>query len=134
MSTNASTTFNLQYTPPSAPAGSGTAVFVLPVTFNAQCVGQIDLQPIITPPDVISIPFGGVAKAKLLIIKNLMSNDIGVRLNGSVTDSFDLCTMGEFIYISPTNPLASPITAAVVVALIAPLATVESIQYWVFGD
>ena len=63
-----------------------------------------------------------------------MSNDIGVRLNASVSDTFDICTMGEFIYISPTNPLATPITAATVVATVAPIATVESVQYWVFGD
>jgi len=133
MPTQASATLSLQYTPPSAPANSGNAVFTTTASFNAQNVGQIDVNPTDLPAAVFPIAFGSVAKAKMLVIKNLTANDIAIRLNGAVADTFVLSPQGEFAYVCQTAPLTTPITSASAVLTAASLA-VEAIQYWVFGD
>ena len=133
MPTSASATLSLQYTPPSAPANSGSAVFQLTASFNAQNVGQIDVNPVDLPAAIFVIPFGSVAKAKILVIKNLLSADVGVRLNGAVADTFQLSTQGEFAYICQTAPTTTPVISASIVLTASPLA-IETLQYWVFGD
>lgn len=133
MPSQATATLSLQYTPPSAPTNSGNAVFSLSASFNAQNVGQIDVNPSDTAPTTFPIPFGSVSKAKILVIKNLGTTDIGVRLNGSPSDNFQISAQGELAYVCQTAPATTPITSASIVTTASPPA-VETIQYWVFGD
>jgi len=133
MASQASATVSLQFTPPSAPTGSGTAVFQVTANHNAQNVGQIDVNPADVPATVFPIPFGSVAKAKILVIKNLGTSDVGVRINGAVADTFQLAAGGELCYVCATFPATTPITAVSVVTTASP-PVVEAVQYWVFGD
>lgn len=133
MSSQVTATLSLQYTPPSAPTNSGNAVFSLTASFNAQNVGQIDVNPSDVPSTVFPIPFGSVAKARVLVIKNLGTADVGVRLNGAVADQFQLSASGELAYVCQTTPGTTSITSASIVTTAAP-PTVEACHYWVFGD
>jgi hypothetical protein len=128
-------TLNIQYTPPSAPANSGVASLVVGGTYNGGQAGSIDVPTtiIVSPPTVIPVPFGSVAAAKLLIIRNNMSSEIGVRLNGAVANTFNLPPGGEFVYAVPTTPGAIPLTSADVIPTVVPTVT-EQIHFFVFGD
>lgn len=133
MASTATATFTIQYTPPSAPANSGNATFTVTASHNAQNVGQIDVNPSDTSPTSFPIPFGSVAKARILVIKNLLEADIGVRLNAAVADQFQIPPGGEFIYAGSAAPATTPITEALIRTTAAPTAT-QSVQYWVLGD
>jgi hypothetical protein len=128
-------TLNIQYTPPSAPANSGVASLVVGGTYNGGQAGSIDVPTtiVVLPPTVIPVPFGSVAAAKLLVIRNKMSSEIGVRLNGAVANTFNVPAGGEFIYSVPTAPLAIPLTSVDIVPTVAPT-VVEQVDYWCFGD
>lgn len=128
-------TLNIQYTPPSAPANSGVASLLVGGTYNGGQAGSIDVPTtiVVSPPTVIPVPFGSVDAAKLLVIRNNMSSEIGVRLNGAITDTFNLPPGGEFIYAAPTAPGAIPLTSADVVPTVVPT-VIEKIDYWCFGD
>lgn len=122
-----------QWTPPNAAVNSGNASLAVQGTYNAQQVGQIDVQTSATPGDTFNVQFGSIAAAKLVIIKNMMSSDIGIRINGSVTDNFKLASGGEFVYAAPAAPSSSPLASLVVAITAAPTA-VEQINTFVFGD
>lgn len=128
-------TLNIQYTPPSAPANSGVASLLVGGTYNGGQAGSIDIPTtiVVSPPTVIPVPFGSVAAAKLLVIRNNMSSEIGVRLNGAVSNTFNLPPGGEFVYAAPTAPGAIPLTSADVIPTVAPT-VIEKIDYWCFGD
>ena len=116
MASQASVTVSIQFTPPSAPVGSGTAVFQVTANHNAQNVGQIDVNPADPPATVFPLPFGSVAKAKILVVKNLMSSEIGVRINGSTALFVRGTTASITTFSSPTLTLTglTGMTAAMV--------------------
>jgi hypothetical protein len=62
-----------------------------------------------------------------------MSTDIGVRLNGSVTDNFELSSGQAYLICGQTAPTTTPITQIDVVTTADP-ASLEQIIYWVMGD
>ena len=84
MSSTATVSLSLQYTPPSAAANSGNVSFQTQTSHNAQNVGNIDVNPADPTLTEFPVPFGAVGQAKVLVIKNLMTSDIGVRINGGV--------------------------------------------------
>jgi hypothetical protein len=124
---------SIQYTPPAAPANSGLPSFSLQASYNAQQVGQIDVPSGTAPATVFNVAFGYVNKAKLLVIKNLMSTDVAVRLNGSTDPNFCLPPGGMITYSAAVDPSTYPLVSASVTVLTAPAAT-EYIQTFVFGD
>lgn len=128
-------TTTLQWTPPSAAVNSGQSAFTHQAAYNAQNVGAIDV-PASTPPStVFDIPFGSVGKAKCLVVKNLMTTDVDVKLNGSGTVNFTLPPGGKFSYECPVDPTTGtyPLIEASITTLATPT-NLESVQYWVFGD
>ncbi len=133
MASTATLSITLQWTPPSAAVNSGNVVFSLSANHNAQNVGQIDINPSDAPPTTFVIPFGSIAKAKIAILKNLMSSEISVRLNGAVTDTFVLPANGEFVYAASSTPATVPLTAISIITSAAP-AAVESVNYYLVGD
>lgn len=133
MSTNVTVTLTVQWTPPSAAANSGSVTFAVTAPHNAQSVGQLDVNPAVSPPDVVPVPFGSVDKAKVAVVKNLTSSEIGLRINGANADNIKIPAGGEWVYAAATAPAATPLTALDVVILTAPLA-VEQIAYYVYGD
>ncbi len=130
---NFTSTLSLQYTPPSAPTNSGVATLAVTGTYNGGQSGTIDVPNGTTADTSFSVPFGSLASAKLLVIRNNMSTDIAVRLNGAVADSFRIAAGGQFAYMAPTAPSTVPITSAIVRNSADPTAT-EEIQFWAFGD
>lgn len=74
------------YTPPAAAANSGIAVIDTSITYEAQSVGVLDV-PVATPVGTsFQVPFGSIAGAQLVAIRNLTANAIGVKINGSGLD------------------------------------------------
>lgn len=126
-------TLNLQYTPPGAPANSGVAALPVQGTYNAGQSGTIDVPTTVTIGDIIAVPFGSVQAAKLVVLKNNLSAELSVKLNGSSAVNFNIPPGGEFMYSIPTTPGASPFASLSVVLTAVPT-LVERILYFVFGD
>ncbi len=80
----ATLTTAVQYTPPNSATNSGNATYTVAANYTGQSVGQLDIQPGVTPPVINSIPFGTVTQLLMLIIQNQQSTDIGVRINGGI--------------------------------------------------
>jgi len=133
MATNVTVTASLQWTPPSAPANSGTATFNVVASVNAQNVGQVDVQTADVPGTVFPMPFGSVQAAKVMCVKNMMSSEIGVRLNGHVTNDFRVPAGGMVMYAAPVGPNAEPIASASIVTTASP-AAIENVQFFIYGD
>jgi hypothetical protein len=76
----------LTYTPPAAASNSGVPVIDTPIVYEAQNVGTLDIPPGIAVGTVFQIPFGSIAGAQLLMIKNGTSNSVGVKINGAGPD------------------------------------------------
>lgn len=127
----ATVTLSIVYTPPNAPANSGTATFTTAITHNAQNCGLLDVPASTTIATEITIPFGGVSSAKILIIKNSMTQDLILKLNGS--SIYHLSPGGVFNSAMSVEPLSLPLTAATVTTT-ATLPALEQISYFVLGD
>ena len=130
---NFTATLNLQYTPPGAPVNSGVAALAIGGTYQAGQAGSIVVPPGTTVATVIPVPFGSVSKAKLFVVKNGLSADLGVRLKGAVTNTFNLPPGGIFSYEAPVAPAAIPLTQVDLVTTVDPTVT-ERTLYWAFGD
>lgn len=129
---NFTTSQGIQWTPPGAAANSGNSTLSTQGTENAQSVGKIDVVPA-TPIGAIPVPFGMVGAAKLCVIQNLMSTEIGIRLNGHLTNDFTLGPGQRFSVDGPVAGSTTPLTSVEVVTTAAP-ATTEFINWWIFGD
>lgn len=130
---NFTATLNLQYTPPGAPVNSGVAAMSVGGTYQAGQAGSIDVPPGTTVDTVLGVPFGSVSKAKLLVLKNGLSSELGVRLNASVTNNFNVPPGGVVSYAVPVAPGAVPLTQVDIVTTVDPSAT-ERVLFWCFGD
>ena len=125
---------SLQWTPPGAAANSGLSSFGTTATYNAQNVGEIDVQPTATPATVIPISFGAVSAAKMIMIRNMTSAEVGVRLNGAVADTLSLPAGSCISFSSATTPVGTPLTSASIVLTTPSVTTIEKVYYYVFGD
>lgn len=130
---NFTATLNLVYTPPGSPAGSGVAALAQAGTYQAGQAGSIDVPPGTTVATVIPIPFGSVSAAKMLVVKNNMANEVGVRLNGAGSNTFNIPPGGFFAYVVPTTPGAVPLTSASIVTTVDP-STTDRTNFYVLGD
>lgn len=130
---NATATISLQYTPPGGAVNSGLLSYAVTATCAAQNVGQIDVVNTASPGDEIEIPFGSVGDAKIFVLKNLSSNDYGVKLNGSASVNFSVAANGEFAYAVNAVPGADTLTGVTLVVSSTPTNT-DFLQYFVFGD
>jgi hypothetical protein len=130
---NFTATLSIQYTPPGSPANSGVASFASGGTYQAGQAGTIDVTSAATIGEVFPIPFGSVAAAKMLIVRNGLSAEVGVRLNGAGSNTFNVPPGGEFAYIVPTAPLAVPLTSVSLVTTAVPVSTERAI-FAIFGD
>lgn len=74
-----------------------------------------------------------LAAAKTVAVKNMMSTEIGIRINGSLTNNFNLPPGGVFTVAGATAPVANPMTAVTIVTTADPTVT-ERVHYWAFGD
>lgn len=131
MASTATVTISITYTPPSAPTNSGTVNLSVPVLHDAQNVGRIDIPASTAIATAIDIPFGSVNSARVVLVKNLTSQELILKLNGSLAIS-NITANGEFCYVCPTDPLATPLSSASLTTTAAFLSP-ESIEYWVFG-
>lgn len=126
-------TLGLQWTPPFAALNSGNSSFNLSAQYNAQNVGQIDVPGATPAATVFPIPFGTVSSAKVLVVKNMMSTDVGIRFNGAVADNFQVAAGACVAVFAPAAPVANPLTSISVVTTAVPGAT-EQLSFWVYGD
>jgi hypothetical protein len=84
MTSVATATISLQYTPPNAATNSGNVLYPVAASYNAQNVGQFDILSTETAPLTNVVPFGSVSQCLLFAIKNGQATDIGVKINGGV--------------------------------------------------
>ncbi len=124
---------SVTFTPPGANANSGQSSFPVTGTYNGQTVGQIDVPSGTVQGTSYAIPFGSVTAAKLLVVKNMMSSDIGVRLNGAGVDTFRLTPGGEFMYASPAGPAMAPLSSASIITTSSPTAD-EQVLFICVGE
>jgi hypothetical protein len=126
---------SIQWTPPSAPANSGQSAFTTQASYNAQNVGSIDVPSGTIVSTEIDIPFGSVEKARVFIVKSLMTSDVDVKINGSADPIFSLAPGGSFRYEAPIDPSTGvyPITSASITILVSPT-HIEQLNFWVMGD
>jgi len=96
-------------------------------------VGTMDVPAGTLPGTLFPVPFGTVGSAKVLIVKNTTSDEVGFRMNGAGADIFRLTASGVFHIEMPSGPTLAPVTDATIVILTSP-AVLNQIQYFVFGD
>lgn len=130
---NFTASIGIQWTPPGAPDNTGNSTLSVQGTENAQSVGELDVPSSTTVGTELAVPFGTVDAAKLLVIKNSLSAEVGVKLNGSLTANFTLGPGQIMAIAGPTAGTGTPLTSASVTTTAAPTAT-EQVQYWVMGD
>jgi hypothetical protein len=128
-----SLTLGITYTPPSAALNSGSSSFPVTGTYTAMNVGQIDVQATSLPGATVPVPFGSVAVAKAVLVKNVTLSDIGLRLNGSGSDTFQLSPGGEFLYAAPIAPGTSPMASATISIGTPPISD-GAVHFIVLGD
>jgi len=126
-------TLGVQFTPPSAPVNSGVSTFGAQGNCDAQNVGTIDVPTTMTPPTTYDIPFGSVASASMVLVKNNMTAAVGLKINGSVTVNFDLAPGAIFMMAGPTASAGVPLISVSATVTAAPTAT-EQLSYFVFGS
>jgi len=83
-SSTATLTTSLQYTPPNAATNSGNVLYPVVASYNAQSVGQFDIQSTQSAPVINVVPFGSVTQCLMLMVKNNQATDIGIKINGGV--------------------------------------------------
>lgn len=126
-------TLGILWTPPFATPNSGNSSFNLSAQYNAQNVGNIDVPGGTSATTPIPIPFGTVSQCRVLIIKNMMSSDIGIRFNGAVADNFQIAPGAMVSIFQPQSPVANNLASASIVTTAVP-GTTETVSFWVFGD
>lgn len=124
---------SLQYTPPGSAANSGVSNLAVTGTYEAGQAGSIDIPNGTVVGTEFAVPFGSVAVPKLLMIKNNMTSEVGVRLNGAVADDFKVPAGGVLCYAVPTGPTVDPISALSIATTVDPTNT-ERANFWLFGD
>lgn len=128
-----SVTSGILWTPPFSPPNSGSSSFDIGASYNAQNVGQIDVPGGTLSGAILPIPFGTVTTAKVLIVKNMMSSDVGVRFNDSTSDSFQVAPGAVVGIFMPKSPVGNPVASASFVTKAVPGST-ETLSFFVFGD
>jgi hypothetical protein len=123
----------ITYTPPLAATNSGAAQFSTQGVYEAQSVGAIDVTTGATIGTQFQIPFGSIAAAAVVIVKNSMTTPINIFLNGHAVADFELQPGAQFRYESPTNPQTTPITSVTAEILASPT-SVQRLFYWIFGS
>ncbi len=124
---------SLTYTPPGAPQNSGVANFSIQSQYNASSIGQIDVNQLTMVNSVISVPFGSVNKAKLIMVKNNTTSDVSISVNGSSTPIFKIAQGAVMMFSSQNSPADTDIASIDITILTTP-STIENILYYVFGD
>jgi hypothetical protein len=130
---NFTVALNLQYTPPGSAVNSGIAALPAAGTYQAGQAGTVDVPTTANVGDVYPIPFGSVQAGKLVVIRNNLSAEVSVKLNGSGSVNFNIPPGGEFMYAAPTAPGANPLTSVSLVLTAVPT-VVERLIYFVLGD
>jgi hypothetical protein len=62
-----------------------------------------------------------------------MSSDVGIRLNGSVTDNFRLAPGQSLVLSGPSAASTNPLSSASIATTASPGQT-ELLLYWLLGD
>ncbi len=84
MTSAATATLSLQWTPPNATVNSGNVLYPVVANYNAQSVGQFDVLYTESAPIANPVPFGSISQCLMLVIKNGQATDIGVKINGGL--------------------------------------------------
>lgn len=133
MSAAVSVNVSITYTPPNAPANSGVISLLQNASYNGHNVGQIDVLPTVPANTNIPVPFAAITSAKVIAIKNNMSSEIGIKINGASTNTFNLKANGFLIYAASGAPDASQFASASIVTTAQPSVS-ETISFGVWGD
>lgn len=126
-------TIGVLWTPPFTQLNSGNSAINLSAQYNAQNVGELDIPGATAAATPFTIPFGSVQSAKFFMIKNNLSFDIGIKLNGASSVEYQIAPGGLVLISQPQGPNAVPLATAIVVTT-AIQGSTETISFWIFGD
>jgi hypothetical protein len=121
----------LAYTNEEGAAGAITPITVL-CLFEGQSHGAIDVPDAETSATAHVVPFGSVAKATCVVVKNLTGQALECTENGVVVTK-NIPIGGVYVYGGPNFPAAQPLVS---LSLKTTAAQVDAgtIAYHVFGD
>lgn len=126
---------NLTYTPPLATTQQQVP-FSNAENYVPHSVGVLDI-PIGTAANAaISIPFGTVSVADVVIIKNNGNQDLGLRINGIPTAPavlYQIPPGGIFAATHPVVPGGGQLTSIQVDTTVIQATVVGTIDFYVFG-
>jgi len=133
MASTGTMTFNMTYTPPGGPLNSGTFSKVVSFPYTAMTSGILDIPDSTVGGVVFPIPFGTInANAQVLLIYNLNNKDIGIRLNGSPADIYQVPPGGILTAGNPTTSIANPLLSASIVTTALQVGT-GTVEFFVLG-
>lgn len=124
----------LTYTPPGGVVNSGINQLGLTPAYTVMSAAVLDVPPATGSGTIYVVPFGTVSIPKLIIFKNKVGQELGVRFNGAVASHFNLPVNGEIIFGAPSAPVGTPITQIHLVTTAIQGGTLGQIETFVFGD
>lgn len=120
----------------SYPSGGGT-ITVPAMSINAPFQGMnaavIDVPDLEASATSHAVPFGSVASASAVLIKNKTGQDLNVKINGAAAASHSIPDEGVLLLAAETVATATAITSCAVITS-AIQAGAGQIECWVFGD
>ncbi len=110
---------------------SQTVSFSGTPTYTAENIGILDIPDTTADATAFDIPFGEVAAAKVLVLRNTNNVDLKIGVNGT-EDTFRLAPSGVIVIENPVAPGGSPITSCQVTT-VGIQSGPGSFEYMVFG-
>lgn len=126
---------NLTYTPPLATTQQQVP-FSNAENYVPSSVGVLDI-PIGTAANTaISVPFGTISVADVVVVKNNGNQDLGVRINGVPTSPavlYQIPPGGVLAITHPVVPGGGAITSLALDTTVIQATVVGTVDYYVFG-
>jgi len=136
----ATVTDTVTYTAPGGPTNGQSPQTSVSANYDGMDVGTLEIPAATASGTVIPVPFGSIAvDARVIKVVNRATsaspgntNSIGIRLNASSADIFDLAPGGEFTIANPIDPTTG-LTSASIHTTALQGATPAYVDFYVFG-
>jgi len=106
--------------------------FSVSCPFQAQNSGTLDVPDLESSATAHAIPFGSIAQAALIVVRNRSGQECIVKVNGSLA-LYNVPDGGLVVLGSATLPASTPL-ASFSLTTTGAQAGAGYIDYWVFGD
>lgn len=113
--------------------GRHTSTTAVSCPYQAVNTGTVDAPALTAGAHTYAVPFGAVAEATLVVIKNRTGQDLDVKINGAAAASHSVPANGVLVLGGPTAPTETPIESVDLISTDAQVGA-GAIDYHVFGD